>query len=223
MMKLSKMKKGIVAAVAALSLVGTVATCFAGPVNNHYSNAAFVERKLIKLSEYEVCHIDATGVPYGRGVITSYEHFTDDGHAWEDNIRRTPDGYTVQPINATIRYTTEVDQRNLYTGAIIDCRGLGLTTAKSPIIEDAVGRHIFGSRFLNYDEIIADGMVGYANGFGDREALSRAGSNPIILKAIGVRNNGMNPVIDQADGSLLIASGLPVHSLDHAANVVFVR
>ena len=97
-------------------------------------------------------------------------------------------------------YTDCVDMNVCYTGAIIDCRGLGLCTAMSPVVEDTAGHKIYGGKDIDVDLAVEKGMAGYASGFSDVKAISRAGSNPVVLKAIGVTNHGAYPVIDQADG-----------------------
>lgn len=118
-------------------------------------------------------------------------------------------------------YTTFVDMNILYTGAIIDCRGLGLSTAMSPVIEDTMGRKVYGHLFIDPDAIVDRGMVGYAVGFDDA-ALARAGSNPIVLKALALRNHGVNPVIDLADATIVKYSIARNNYFRNAA-VVFVR
>ena len=45
-----------------------------------------------------------------------------------------------------VEYTNYVDSRVWYTGAIIDCRGLGLRTAMSPVIVNDKGEKLYGMR-----------------------------------------------------------------------------
>ena len=117
--------------------------------------------------------------------------------------------------------TNCVDMNIRYTGAIIDCRNLDLSTAMSPVIVDTAGNKVYGNMFIDPDVVTQKGMVGYATCFADRDALSRAGDNPIILRAIAVRN-GCNPVIDQADATLMKYSIISNNYFRDAA-VVFVR
>ena len=118
-------------------------------------------------------------------------------------------------------YTDCVEMDVCYTGAIIDCRGLGLSTAMSPVIEDTAGHKLYGHKNLDCDEVIQKGMAGYATSFDDA-AVARAGNNPIVLKAVGVTNHGMYPVIDQADATLLKYSTTRNNYFRKAA-VVFIR
>lgn len=133
-------------------------------------------------------------------------------------------GTTIGVCGATepTEYTDTVDMDVCYTGAIIDCRGLGLSTAMSPVIEDTAGHKIYGTKNLDYDKIVTRGMAGYASSFSDEKALARAGSHPVVLKAVGVTNHCMYPVIDQADATLLLCSTAKNNYLRNAA-VVFIR
>lgn len=122
--------------------------------------------------------------------------------------------------NAT--YTTNVDTRVSYTGAIIDCRGLGLKTAMSPVVMDNKGNKIYGFKDIDYDMATSKGMAGYADGLFDRHAMLRAGFNPIIIKAVDVVNHGTYPVIDETDAKLMQYSTFS-NNYFKTASVVFVR
>lgn len=119
-------------------------------------------------------------------------------------------------------YTDTVDTDVCYTGAIIDCRGLGLASAMSPVIEDTQGNKLYGAKDLNYDYVVKAGMAGYAESLDDAKALARAGKHPIILKAVGLTNHNTYPVIDQADATLLKFSTLK-NNYFSTASVVFIR
>ena len=122
---------------------------------------------------------------------------------------------------APVQYTNYIDMDEHYTGVIIDCRGLGLETAMSPVIEDLRGRKLYGHKNLNPQIIATRGMAGYAIGFKDT-AIARAGRNPIILRAVRVNHNNTYPVIDEADAVLLHYSNVKHNYLNEGA-VVFVR
>lgn len=106
-----------------------------------------------------------------------------------------------------------------YTGVIIDCSGLGLDTAMSPVIKDANGRKIYGHKNLDPDQIIAKGMVSYSKGMTN---IARAGAKPLVIKAIRVENHGINPAISLEDANRLLIENEVSHFLE-ATNVVFVR
>ena len=107
-----------------------------------------------------------------------------------------------------------------YTGLIIDCSGLGLETAMSPVILNESGNPIYGYQNLNYDAVVARGMVGYAT---NASNSSRAGSNPLRIKAKRLDGTKKcNPVISDEDASRILHANNSSHFLDSCA-VVFIQ
>lgn len=107
-----------------------------------------------------------------------------------------------------------------YTGLIVDCRGLGLQTAMSPVIKNDGGSPIYGYKNLDSDKVVSLGMAGYAKDFNN---CQRAGSNPLIVKAVRVEGNcHCNPVITTADANRVLIENGASKFLDNT-NVVFVR
>lgn len=88
-----------------------------------------------------------------------------------------------------------------YTGLIIDCRGLGLKTAMSPVIKNVNGTKIYGHKDLDIDKIIAMGMVDYVD---NPDNVARAGVNPLIVKAVSLDNFNSDPVVSIADSNKIL-------------------
>ena len=109
-----------------------------------------------------------------------------------------------------------------YTGLIIDCRGLGLTKAMSPVIKSNDGQSIYGAKNLDYDKVVSQGMASYSTNI--NENVSRAGSNPLVIKALKVEGNASkcNPVVSDNDASTILSANKNSHFLDNCS-VVFVR
>lgn len=105
-----------------------------------------------------------------------------------------------------------------YTGVIIDCTGLGLRPAMSPVIKAENGQPIYGYKNLDVDKVVASGMASYAHS--DAEA-TRAGANPLRLRAVSVDHNA-NPVLSANDANRLLLENSASGFLD-ATNVVFLR
>ena len=121
---------------------------------------------------------------------------------------------------ATIQSTVNVTITGGYTGLIIDCSGLGLKPVMSPVIRNASQQPIYGYKNLDYDRVIDKGMASYASGMNGN--LSRAGSNPLIIKAVRVEDHNSYPVVDTADADRILLENQKSHFLDSCA-VVFVR
>ena len=106
-----------------------------------------------------------------------------------------------------------------YTGVIIDCRGLGLKPVMSPVIKNDKDIPIYGHKNLNYDKIVAEGMVSYAS---NPSQASRAGNNPLIIKAISLTDHNANPVISTADANRILIENSNSNFLNET-KVVFLR
>ncbi len=110
-----------------------------------------------------------------------------------------------------------------YTGLIIDCSGIGkkINCVMSPVIKNGNGQEIYGHKNLDYDKIIVQGMASYAKSPNDQISQSRAGSNPLRVKAIRLDDSDANPVVSVEDADKILAANQHDGFLDKCA-VVFV-
>lgn len=114
-----------------------------------------------------------------------------------------------------------------YTGVIVDAAGLGLEGTFSPVIYDVNGRAIYGMRNIDKDFAISQGMVEYSSDLQAASANSRAGSNPLVVKAVSVRGGGnsvnpVNVVVSVEDGDKILYANEKSGMLESKA-VVFVK
>ena len=107
----------------------------------------------------------------------------------------------------------------IYTGLVVDCRGLGLNPVMSPVIRTERGEPIYGYRNLIPELVIANGMASYTY---DPASVSRAGSNPLVVRAIALEGHNANPVVSTADANRILIENGATHFLDNCA-VVFIR
>ena len=108
-----------------------------------------------------------------------------------------PEPKPTMPSNPSITITISGG----YTGVVIDCRGLGLNPVMSPVIKDTSGNKLYGHKNLNPDYVIQNGMASYAH---DMSMASRAGSNPLVIKAVSLSDHNANPVISVDDGNKML-------------------
>lgn len=114
-----------------------------------------------------------------------------------------------------------------YTGVIVDAAGLGLEGTFSPVIYDVNGRAIYGMRNIDKDFAISQGMVEYSSNLQAASSHSRAGSNPLVVKAVSVRGGGnsvnpVNVVVSVEDGDKILYANEKSSMLEKKA-VVFVK
>lgn len=112
---------------------------------------------------------------------------------------------------------------NAYTSVIIDTRGLGIRPAMSPKIRRQDGSEVWGTVNASEEFVIEQGIVSYAKTLEEAKANRRAGSNPLILRAIGyARTPGRcDPVLSDNDVRLLLTANEASGFLN-AYRVIFV-
>jgi len=104
-------------------------------------------------------------------------------------IPPAPDGPVVENAKVTpttVAAATETTVRGeSHTSVIIDALGFSVMRAMSPKIRTRNGDEVWGTLKMNPDEIQDHGPVAYTRSLGDARKCSRAGSNPLVVKAIG--------------------------------------
>lgn len=126
---------------------------------------------------------------------------------------------TSKPSGSSAAPAPRGKARGGYTGLIVDCRGLGLETAMSPVIENDSGSPIYGYKNLDIDKVISNGMASYSR---DINNCQRAGSNPLIVRAVRLGRNNVNPILTTADANRVLIENGASGFLDNT-NVVFLR
>lgn len=102
---------------------------------------------------------------------------------------------------------TEMPTSQVYTGLVIDARGLGARPAMAPKIVDESGKEIYGSAMVDREFAVRQGMVGYAKDLSAAQGNSRVTDRPVIIKA--VRTSGAakcDVVISDVDAAKLTSA-----------------
>lgn len=124
----------------------------------------------------------------------------------------------VQPSPTNPSTTVKITVSGGYTGVIVDCRGFNLNPVMSPVIKDSSGVKLYGHQNLDYDMVIRDGMASYAH---DMSGATRAGSNPLVIKAERLDDHNANPVLSVTDGNRMLLENNSTGFLSKTA-VVFL-
>jgi len=95
----------------------------------------------------------------------------------------------------------------VYTGLVVDARGIGARPAMSPRIFDEEGKEIYGSGNVEREYAVSQGMSGYARDLTAAQSNQRVTANPITVKAIRSSGSGKaDLVISNADAKAIFAS-----------------
>lgn len=120
-------------------------------------------------------------------------------------------------------YTYLVSERDVFTGLVVDCRGLNMTKGKSPLIYTARGQVIYGDKIGDYQNVAMKGMVKYAKTSDDDDIfLSAAGDNPMWVHAMAIsQSRPSSPIVAQEVADLVLFANKRGHFLEKHA-VVFI-
>lgn len=130
-----------------------------------------------------------------------------------------PEVPAAPPTTPTVDYSSS-EAIGGYTGLIVDCSGLNLNPCMSPVIKNANKEPIYGHKNLDPDYVIANGMASYTDNL--YSGTTRAGNNPLVVRAVSLENHGFYPVISVADANRVLIENQTSRFLDET-NVVFVK
>ena len=118
---------------------------------------------------------------------------------------------------------TPLSENGPFSSVIVDCRGLGINAVMSPKLFDTTGREVYGTVRVSPEYAIETGIASYPRSMAEALASSRAGSHPLIVRAIraGDRNR-FNPVISMEDADRILAANNRDHFLERTAVVFLV-
>jgi hypothetical protein len=110
----------------------------------------------------------------------------------------------------------------VYTGLIIDARGLGLRPAMAPKIVDENGNEVYGTGYVSRDYAVQIGVVGYEKDIDRAKTNERVTDNAIIVKALRVEGtNQTDVVVSNADAANIQAAAKNLNFMEQC-KVMFI-
>jgi hypothetical protein len=113
-------------------------------------------------------------------------------------------------------------EQHIFTGLIIDCRGLGVKPALSPRVLDGGGREVYGSAYVSKEWAVKYGMVGYSKELDAAAKLERVGQTPGKVKAVKASGQNKTDVVLSDDDAADIRSAAQNLKFLSECRVVFV-
>jgi hypothetical protein len=111
----------------------------------------------------------------------------------------------------------------IYTGLIVDARGLGVRPAMAPKILNEDGKEVYGSAWVNRDWAVWEGMVGYLKDPAAVQTNPRVADRPLTVKALKVFGDGrVDMVISNADAATLQGATQNLNVLEKCRVVILV-
>ena len=111
----------------------------------------------------------------------------------------------------------------LYTGLIVDARGLGVRPAMAPKILNEDGKEVYGSAWVSRDFAVREGMVGYLKDPVAAQANPRVTDKPMMVKALKVSGDArVDTVISNADAAALQSAAQNLNMLQKCRVIILV-
>jgi hypothetical protein len=111
----------------------------------------------------------------------------------------------------------------LYTGLIVDARGLGVKPAMAPKILNEDGKEVYGSAWISRDYAVREGMVGYLKDPVQAQTNPRVTDKPLMVKAVKVAGDArVDTVITNADAAMLHSASENLSMLQKCRVIILV-
>jgi hypothetical protein len=102
------------------------------------------------------------------------------------------------------KYSPPTIASDVYTGLIVDARGIGAAPSMVPVLVDENGREVYGPAFVSREFAVQNGMCRYMRGADIADDLTRVAPNPLRVKGLeSVPDNSCYIVISNSDASRL--------------------
>jgi len=134
-----------------------------------------------------------------------------------------PKGSATPMTPSSVPGGTTAAPGQLYTGLIIDARGLGVRPAMAPKILNEDGKEVYGSAWINRDYAVREGMVGYLKDPAAAQTNPRVTDKPMMVKAIKVSGDArVDTVISNADAAALQSASQNLSMLEKCRVIILV-
>ncbi len=122
------------------------------------------------------------------------------------------------PVSAHLVAKPEV-----FTGLVVDARGLNVRPALAPRLVSDAGQEVYGSALVDRDWVVREGMAGYSKDLVAAQSNARVGSKPLVVKARQAAGaNRSDVIISASDAAKLMAAAENLSFLEKARVMIVV-
>ncbi len=127
------------------------------------------------------------------------------------------------PPAAPAGAAASADPGKLYTGLVVDARGLGIRPAMAPKILNEDGKEVYGSAWINRDYAVREGMVGYLKDPAAAQTNPRVADKPLMVKAVKAAGDArVDVVISNADAATIQSASQNLSMLEKCRVIILV-
>ncbi|MBP1778256.1 MAG: uncharacterized protein H6Q86_4267 [candidate division NC10 bacterium] len=122
------------------------------------------------------------------------------------------------PVSAPLTAKPEV-----FTGLVVDARGLNIRPALAPRLVSDAGQEVYGSALVDRDWVVREGMAGYSKDLVAAQSNARVGSKPLVVKARQAAGaNRSDVIISASDAAKLMAAAENLSFLEKTRVMIVV-
>ncbi len=134
-----------------------------------------------------------------------------------------PKGPAAPPAPPTAASGSPAAAGQLYTGLVVDARGLGVRPALAPKILNEDGKEVYGSAWISRDYAVREGMVGYLKDPAAAQTNPRVADKPLMVKAIKASGDArVDTVITNADAAAIQSASQNLSMLEKCRVIILV-
>jgi len=129
----------------------------------------------------------------------------------------------IKPLDSITLVTMNKTSSPLFTGLVVDAKGLGVRPVMVPRILDENNQEVYGSAFVSREYAVQQGMSGYARNLKEILDNQRVSDHPLVVKGLKTLGPGRSEiVISNADASKLRSTSESLYFMKKCRVIIVV-
>ena len=129
----------------------------------------------------------------------------------------------IKPLDSITFVTMDKTSSPVFTGLVVDAKGLGVRPVMVPRILDENNQEVYGSAFVSREYAVQQGMSGYARNLKESLNNQRVADYPLVVKGLKTLGPGRSEiVISNADASKLRSTSESLYFMKKCRVIIVV-
>ncbi len=129
----------------------------------------------------------------------------------------------IKPLDSITLVTMNKTSSPVFTGLVVDAKGLGVRPVMVPRILDENNQEVYGSAFVSREYAVQQGMSGYARNLKEIMNNQRVAEHPLVVKGLKTLGPGRSEiVISNADASKLRSTSESLYFMKKCRVIIVV-
>lgn len=129
----------------------------------------------------------------------------------------------IKPLDSITLKTMNKTSSPVFTGLVVDAKGLGIRPVMVPRILDENNQEVYGSAFVSREYAVQQGMSGYARNLKEVLDNQRVADHPLVVKGLKTLGPGRSEiVISNADASKLRSTSESLYFMKKCRVIIVV-